>query len=371
VVTVKSRKALLVLEDGTAFEGRTFAGEGEVEGEVVFNTSMTGYQEVLTDPSYRGQIVVMTYPLVGNYGVNPEDMESANIQVEGFVVREYEPAPSNWRSRMTLAEFLGGNGIVGIEGVDTRALTRRLRLAGAMKGVISTEDLDPRSLAAKAGASQGLVGRDLVKGVSCREAYRWPAAESRRHVVVLDFGVKFNILRCLAGRGCRVTVVPAWTSADAVMAMNPDGVLLSNGPGDPEPITYAVDTIRKLIGRVPLFGICLGQQLLAIALGGKTYKLKFGHRGANHPVKNLLTGKVEVTVQNHGFCVDADSIKDPEVEVTHINLNDGTLEGMRHRGLPAFSVQYHPEASAGPHDAAYLFDDFVAMMEKGSADGGR
>jgi len=358
-------KALLVLEDGTVFEGKAFASTGEVVGEVVFNTSMTGYQEILTDPSYRGQIVTMTYPLIGNYGITPEDVESVKTQVEGFIVREYEPVPSNWRSRMALADYLEGEGILGIEGVDTRSLTRHLRLAGAMKGIVSTADLDPRSLAAKANAAPGLVGRDLVQDVTCRTSYEWPErGKAGYHVVAFDFGIKFNIVRCLVSRGCRVTIVPAGTSAEDVKALKPDGVLLSNGPGDPEPITYAVDTIRKLIGRVPLFGICLGQQLLGLALGGKTYKLKFGHRGANHPVKNLKTGQVEITTQNHGFCVDVDSLRDADVEITHVNLNDQTLEGLRHRGLPLFSVQYHPEASAGPHDAAYLFDDFIEMMKE-------
>jgi len=358
-------KAVLVLEDGTWFEGRAFAGKGEVLGEVVFNTSMTGYQEILTDPSYRGQIVGMTYPLIGNYGINDEDMESSKIQVEGFVVREYEPVPSNWRSRISLADYLEREGIIGVEGVDTRALTRHVRLAGAMKGILSTEDLDPVSLAAKAAASPGLVGRDLVQGVTCEKPYEWPeAGEKLFHVVALDFGIKWNIVRCLAERGCRVTIVPARTSADEVRGLKPDGVLLSNGPGDPEPITYAVETIRRLMGRVPLFGICLGQQLLGLALGGKTYKLKFGHRGANHPVKNLRTGRVEITTQNHGFCVDMESLRDSDVEITHLNLNDQTLEGMRHRSIPLFSVQYHPEASAGPHDAAYLFDEFIRMMEE-------
>lgn len=356
---------MLVLEDGACFEGRAFTGRGEVFGEVVFNTSMTGYQEILTDPSYRGQIVSMTYPLIGNYGINPEDVESAKIQVEGFVVREYEPVPSNWRSRTALADYLEGDGIIGIEGIDTRALTRHLRLAGAMKGVISTEDPDPRSLAAKARAAPGLVGRDLVKDVTCRDPYEWPGKERGGfHVAAFDFGIKFNMVRCLVERGCRVTVIPAGTSADEVKTLKPDGVLLSNGPGDPEPVTYAVETIRELIGRVPLFGICLGQQLLGLALGGKTYKLKFGHRGANHPVKNLRTGRVEITTQNHGFCVDVDSLRDADVEITHVNLNDQTLEGIRHRSLPLFSVQYHPEASAGPHDAAYLFDEFIEMMKE-------
>ncbi len=358
-------KALLVLEDGTVFPGQTFSGVGEVDGEIVFNTSMTGYQEILTDPSYRGQIVTMTYPLIGNYGINHEDVESKRIQVEGFIVKEYEPVPSNWRSRMALADYLEAEGIIGIEGVDTRALTRHLRVAGAMKGIISTKDPDPLSLARKAKASPGLVGRDLVGGVTCREPYVWPGTDQARfHVVAFDFGIKFNIVRCLVERGCRVTVVPARTTAAEVRALNPDGVLLSNGPGDPEPITYAVKTIRGLLGELPLFGICLGQQLLGLALGGKTFKLKFGHRGANHPVKNLRTGRVEITTQNHGFCVDVESIRDPDVEITHVNLNDGTLEGLRHRNLPVFSVQYHPEASAGPHDAAYLFEEFIELMKK-------
>lgn len=357
-------KALLALEDGTVFHGNTFAGEGEVSGEVVFNTSMTGYQEVLTDPSYKGQIVTMTYPLIGNYGINSEDIESSGIQVEGFVVREYEPVPSNWRAEQTLAYYLNQQGIVGIEGVDTRALTRHIRLAGAMKGVISTSDLDSSSLIKKAKASPGLVGMDLVKGVTCQKPYEWAQENGARfRVVTFDCGMKFNIARSLAQRGCHVTVVPAHTSAEEIRTMNPDGIVLSNGPGDPEPITYVVDTIKRLIPDYPIFGICLGHQMLGLAFGGKTYKLKFGHRGANHPVKNLFTGKVEITSQNHGFCVDVESIKDPDVEITHINLNDQTMEGMRHRKLPVFSVQYHPEASPGPHDASYLFDEFIGFME--------
>lgn len=358
-------KALLALEDGTVFYGHTFAGEREVSGEVVFNTSMTGYQEILTDPSYKGQIVTMTYPLIGNYGVNSDDIESNRIQVEGFVVREYEPAPSNWRSQKTLADYLNQQGVMALEGIDTRALTRHIRLAGAMKGVISTSDLDPVSLVKKAKASQGLVGRDIVKEVTCHKPYQWAQEqEARFKVVALDCGIKFNIIRSLAQRGCDVTVVPAHTSAEEIRIINPDGIVLSNGPGDPEPITYAVDTIKRLMPHYPMFGICLGHQLLGLALGGKTYKLKFGHRGANHPVKNLLTGKVEITAQNHGFCVDIDSIKDPEIQITHINLNDQTLEGMRHRTLPIFSVQYHPEASPGPHDASYLFDEFISFIKK-------
>jgi carbamoyl-phosphate synthase small subunit len=358
-------KALLALEDGATFYGDTFAGQGEVLGEVVFNTSMTGYQEVLTDPSYCGQIVTMTYPLIGNYGINSEDSESMRIQVEAFVVKEYEPVPSNWRAETTLADYLNQEGKIGIQGVDTRALTRHIRTAGAMKGVISTTDLDPASLVNKAKASQGLVGLDLVTKVTCTEPYAWRNDPGTRfRVVAFDFGIKSNIIRSLVQRGCSVTVVPAHTTAEEIRAMNPDGILLSNGPGDPEPVTYAVNTIKRLIGAYPLFGICLGQQLLGLALGGRTFKLKFGHRGANHPVKNLLTGRVEITTQNHGFCVDIASVKDPEIEITHINLNDQTLEGMRHRTLPIFSVQYHPEASPGPHDSGYLFDEFIKMMER-------
>ena len=361
---VSKTKALLVLEDGTNFCGNAFAGTGEVLGEVVFNTGMTGYQEVLTDPSYKGQIVTMTYPLIGNYGINSEDLESYKIQVEAFVVKEYESMPSNWRSQKTLADYLNQEGKIGIEGVDTRALTRHIRVAGAMKGIISTTDLNPASLTEKARASQGLLGRDLVQNVTCKETYHWPQEKGALFkVVAFDFGLKFNIVKSLAKRSCNVVVVPAQTTAEEIRRIDPDGIVLSNGPGDPEPITYAVHTIQNLIEEYPFFGICLGHQLLGLAFGGKTYKLKFGHRGANHPAKNLLTGKVEITTQNHGFCVDIESIKDPDIEITHINLNDQTLEGMRHKSLPVFSVQYHPEASPGPHDSSYLFDEFIKLMK--------
>lgn len=356
-------KAIVALEDGTIFEGQAFAGQGEVAGEVVFNTSMTGYQEILTDPSYKGQIVTLTYPLIGNYGITDEDAESAAIQAEALIVREYQPIPSNWRSRKTLADYLNAAGVLGIEGIDTRALTRRIRMHGAMKGVISTVDHNAESLVRRAQESPGLIGRDLVKEVTCNSIYQWKGEqEARFHVVAFDCGAKRNILRNLAGRGCDLTVVPAHTGADQVKGLNPDGVFLSNGPGDPAAIPYVVDTAKHLLDHCPIFGICLGHQILGQALGGKTFKLKFGHRGGNQPVKNLLTGKVEITSQNHGFCVDIDSINDPDVELTHINLNDQTLEGIRHKSLPLFSVQYHPEASPGPHDASYLFDHFIRLM---------
>jgi carbamoyl-phosphate synthase small subunit len=368
-------KAILALADGRVFYGKALGAPGEVTGEVVFNTSMSGYQEILTDPSYAGEIVTMTYPLIGNYGINLEDVESVRPFLSGFVVKEASDFPSNWRSQMSLDAYLKENGIIGIQGIDTRALVRHIRDKGAQTGIISSLDLDPQSLVEKARKAPSIVGRDLVREVTCRQPYHWtegpwnlgegyqPAKEAPRFkVVAYDFGIKRNILRSLVASGCDVTVVPADTPAEEVLAMNPDGVFLSNGPGDPEPIVYAQENIRKILGNKPIFGICLGHQLLSIALGGKTYKLKFGHRGGNQPVRRGDGHEVEITAQNHGFAVDADSIQDAGA-ISHINLNDNTVEGLTHKKLPAFSVQYHPEASPGPHDARYLFDRFIAMME--------
>ncbi len=383
--TVRPR-AVLALEDGTVFEGRAFGHLGEVTGEVVFNTALCGYQEVLTDPSYAGQIVTMTYPHIGNYGVNRDDVESARPQVAGFVVREASSVVSSWRASGTLDRYLDEHGIPGICEIDTRALTRHLRTHGAKRGVISACDLEPASLVAKAKASRSMVGLDLPREVTCARSWRFdPSAEIRKDpqllpvlhgspgkalqagerrfaVVAYDFGMKQNILRNLAAAGCDVTIVPATTSGKDALALAPEGIFLSNGPGDPEPCRYAIEASKLFIDTLPVFGICLGHQILGLACGGRTYKLKFGHRGANHPVKNLASGQVEITSQNHGFCIEPTLFERPEFELTHQNLNDGTVEGFRLRSRPVLSVQYHPEASPGPHDSHYLFEEFVSMM---------
>ncbi|MCX5714642.1 MAG: glutamine-hydrolyzing carbamoyl-phosphate synthase small subunit [Candidatus Omnitrophica bacterium] len=363
-------KAILLLEDGTLFEGKNFGAEGETFGEVVFNTSITGYQEIITDPSYKGQMVTMTYPLIGNYGVNEEDVESCRPWLEGFIVKEASAIRSNWRSTLDLGEYLKRNSIIGIEGIDTRALTRHIRLVGAMQGVISTRNVDKDNLMKKLQGSEHLIGVDLVKEVTCRESYQWKektagrAPKAKYKVVVLDCGVKFNILRNLTRHGCKVQVMPANTEATQILKLKPDGVVLSNGPGDPAAVTYVVKTVQDLMGKVPIFGICLGHQMLGLAMGGKTYKLKFGHHGGNHPVKDLLTGKVAITAQNHGFCVDLESIPRKGTVLTHVNLYDHTPEGLENKKLKLFSVQYHPEAGPGPHDAGYLFKKFTDLMDK-------
>jgi carbamoyl-phosphate synthase small subunit len=380
-------RALLALEDGTVFEGIAFGRAGETTGEVVFNTALCGYQEVLTDPSYAGQIVTMTYPHIGNYGVNREDVESARPQVSGFIVREASAVVSSWRASGTLGGYLDQHGIVGISEIDTRALTRHLRTHGAKRGVVSALDPDRDSLVRKARGSRSMVGLDLAREVTCAkpwafdprieansgaghlvpvlkgtDAHRPRTGERPFRVVAYDFGMKHNILRNLAAAGCDVTVVPATTSAAEALALGPDGVFLSNGPGDPEPCGYAIEAAKVFVDRLPTFGICLGHQILGLACGGRTYKLKFGHRGANHPVKNLETGQVEITSQNHGFCVDPELFEKPGFVLTHKNLNDGTVEGFRIKDRPVISVQYHPEASPGPHDSHYLFEEFVSMM---------
>lgn len=376
-------KAILALEDGLVFDGESFGAEGDTTGEVVFNTSMTGYQEILTDPSYKGQIVTMTYPHIGNYGVNAKDVESARVRVEGFVVRELSTRASNYRSEMSLDEYLKKHNVVGIRGVDTRMLTKHLRDFGAKKGIISTVDLDKKRLVKRAKGAPSIVGVDLVKEVTTEKPYdfsedmvsefAWPGGPQAAvppplgkeyFAICVDGGIKFNILRKLRRHGFRVRVVPAQTTAQEILAEKPDGVFYSNGPGDPEPVKYLWGTMRELAGKVPIFGICLGHQMLALALGGRTFKLKFGHRGANQPVMNLRTGQVEITAQNHGFCVEEKSLP-PEVEVTHVNLDDRTVEGLRHKKYPLFSVQYHPEASPGPHDSSYLFERFYDMVDRG------
>lgn len=379
-------RALLALEDGRCFEGESFGATGTCVGEICFNTAMTGYQEVLTDPSYRGQIVAMTYPLIGNYGINSLDQESRSPHVRGFVIEELTETPSNWRAEMSLDEYLRKWNIPGAKGIDTRALTRHLRTRGAMKACLTTEEISPQEATQRAIAGQGVIGMDYVREVSTKEIYRWDPedklsapwsntaeqnGENRRalppirfRIAAYDYGIKQNILRLLRQKGFQVTVVPAATPADDVLALNPDGIFLSNGPGDPAALAYAHKTVHDLMDKKPIFGICLGHQILGFAFGGSTFKLKFGHRGANQPVKDLRSGKVAITAQNHGFAVDAASLP-REVEITHINLNDGTVEGMRHKELPIFSVQYHPEAAPGPHDATYFFDQFADLIEQG------
>jgi carbamoyl-phosphate synthase small subunit len=368
---------MLALEDGTVFEGRSFGALKDSVGEVVFNTSITGYQEIFTDPSYSGQIVVLTNPEIGNYGANAYDREAAHPFIEGLVVREFSSIASNWRSEESAQQFLAGNGVAAAAEIDTRALVRHLRTRGVMRGVLSAQGGDPAELVERARRFPSMIGLDLATRVSTLNAYQWdqpvvavspsdaiaPAAEPGCHVVAYDFGIKRNILRRLVQVGARVTVVPAITPAEDVLALKPDGVFLSNGPGDPEPLEFQTAQVRKLIGKRPVFGICLGHQILGLALGGKTFKLKFGHRGANHPVLNQVTNKVEITSHNHGFAVDPDSLNARDVELTHINLNDQTLEGFRHRSEPVFCVQYHPEAAPGPHDSHYLFDEFMTMMK--------
>jgi carbamoyl-phosphate synthase small subunit len=354
------KQARLVLEDGTIFYGESFGADCEAGGEVVFNTGMTGYQEILTDPSYSGQIITMTYPLIGNYGINAIDLESTHPFARGFVVKEYCDVPSNWRAELNLDTFLKKYHIPGLAGIDTRALTKRLRTHGTMRGIITTSNETDSVMLNKVVAVHDLSGQDFVKQATTKEIYT--EGDGGKHVVLVDFGAKANIARCLIQHGCRVTVVPCDTTSEAILKLKPDGLMLSNGPGDPQDVDYAVKMVRELIGRLPIFGICLGHQIIGLALGGTTYKLKFGHRGGNHPVKNLLTGKVTITSQNHGFAVREDSLNSDEVIVSHKNVNDGTVEGLKHRKLPLFSVQYHPEAAPGPWDSEELFNEFVSLF---------
>jgi len=378
----QSKIAKLGLENGAVFSGRFFGAGGTSEGEVVFNTSMTGYQEILTDPSYKGQIVTMTYPLIGNYGINRQDVESKTPHVAGFIIKELSPVYSNYRADMSLDEYLKQNNIIGLEGIDTRALTRMLRISGAMRGILSTEILDDAKLVDRAKHAAAMVGADWVKAVKPKSSYKWDEDQGDwrlgkvergdgLHVVALDCGAKHNILRNLSERGVKVTVLPPDVSAEEIMKLRPDGLFVSNGPGDPAALDYAVRPLQGVLGKVPIFGICLGHQLLGRAIGAETFKLKFGHRGGNQPVKNLDTGRVEITSQNHGFAVEQKSLEAKGGVVTHLNLNDNTVEGFRHRTLPVFSVQYHPEASPGPHDAAYLFDAFIDMMKTGKPPTGK
>ena len=357
------KKAILLLADGRIFKGYVFGAEGETIGEVCFNTGMTGYQEILTDPSYCRQIIIMTAPHIGNYGINPEDIESNKIQAAGFVIKEESPITSNWRSKSSISDYLKNENIIGIQGIDTRALTSHIRDNGAMNGIISTIDIDIRSLKKKLDSAPDMTGLDLAKEVSCEKKYLWnKEPKGRYNVVAIDFGIKYNILRLLEEHDCNVTVLPAKSSASEIFKMYPDGVFLSNGPGDPAAVTYGIRTVKDLLGKIPIFGICLGHQILAISLGAKTYKLKFGHRGINHPVKNLDSGAIEITSQNHGFAVDIPSLP-KNVISTHINLNDSTSAGIECTELSVFSVQYHPESSPGPHDSRYLFNNFIQLMK--------
>lgn len=359
-------KAILYLEDGTYFIGENFGATGEISGEVVFNTSMTGYQEILTDPSYTGQMITMTYPEIGNYGVNSEDVESLKVQATAFIVKNYNDRYSNFRGEKSLGEYLKENSVVGIEGIDTRSLTKKIRECGAMNGIVSTEDFDLDSLKEKLSKAPNMEGLDLVKDVTCKEIYKWNKLENEKKysVGVLDFGIKHNILRILESLGCDLTVYPADTKAEIILGAGHNGLFLSNGPGDPAAVDYGIETIKELLGKLPIFGICLGHQLTSLALGGETYKLKFGHRGGNQPVKDLDTGKVEITSQNHGFAVDMASLDSTKINVKYLNLNDDTVEGMESKDMQLLSVQHHPEASPGPHDSFYIFEDFIKMMDR-------